>query len=46
MQQYFFLPAVMWALWWIALSLAMLFFTLKFSYGKAILNRKKIKKNV
>ncbi len=41
MAQYFFLPAIVWALWWIILSLAMLFFTLKFTYGKAILNRKK-----
>jgi hypothetical protein len=41
MAQYFVIPAVIWALWWIFLSLVMLFFTLKFTYGKAILNRKK-----
>jgi Peptidase M50B-like len=46
MQTYFFLPAIMWAMWWILLSLVMLFFTLKFTYGKSILNRKKIKKNI
>jgi len=46
MQTYFFLPAIFWALLWIAMSLAMLFFTVKFTYGKAILNRKKIERNI
>ena len=34
MAQLYFVPAFIWALWWMALSLAMVFFTLKFSYFK------------
>ncbi|MBU6451360.1 MAG: M50 family metallopeptidase [Cyanobacteria bacterium REEB67] len=46
MQNNFLLPAFFWALLWMAISLAMVFFTLKISYGSALLNRKKIKKNL
>jgi hypothetical protein len=46
MQNNFLLPAFFWALLWMAMSLAMVFFTLKISYGSAIFNRKKIKKNL
>ncbi|MBS2007211.1 MAG: M50 family metallopeptidase [Cyanobacteria bacterium SZAS TMP-1] len=46
MAQYFVLPAVFWAFLWIAMSIAMLYFTLKFTYGKAILNRKNIQKKL
>ncbi|MBS2009586.1 MAG: M50 family metallopeptidase [Cyanobacteria bacterium SZAS TMP-1] len=45
MQQYFLIPAPFWAVSWILMSIGMLLLTIRFTYGRAVISRIKIRKS-